>query len=249
MKEFYNLLFQAFNEKISYISNENNDLRECFKILLREINKYMDFKKLLLQKLSKDAINQNSSQAKLSPQNSEKNNENLLQLDFKDSREHILNNFNEILNSFRFYLVYDLLKVDPNKEFDYDEMNKQLTNCKYDLKSLPYYKEIVDLMDNFDVNALKTLKGTLDTLNEETEKLDQIQQEGALEESNINNNIEDVLGDNKSIETLQEISKDFQDTLNYLDSKILSMKERTEKNKADFNALKSNYEKIGSNYN
>lgn len=44
LKEFYNLLFQAFNEKINYITNENNDLRECYKIILREINKYMDFK-------------------------------------------------------------------------------------------------------------------------------------------------------------------------------------------------------------
>ena len=59
LKEFYNLLFQAFNEKINYITNENNDLRECYKIILREINKYMDFKKLLLQKLSKDALNTN----------------------------------------------------------------------------------------------------------------------------------------------------------------------------------------------
>ena len=138
LKEFYNLLFQAFNEKINYITNENNDLRECYKIILREINKYMDFKKLLLQKLSKDIT---KDRKKI---DNSLVNEGLLQLDFNDSREQILNNFNEILNTFRYILIYDQLKVDPNKEFNYDEMTKMITNTKYDLKSLPYYKEIYE---------------------------------------------------------------------------------------------------------
>lgn len=232
LKEFYNLLFQAFNEKITYITNENTDLRECFKILLREINKYMDFKKLLLQKLSKDSVNQ------IPPQNrkSLEFNESLLQLDFKDSRDQILNNFNEILNSFRFILIYDLLKIDPTKEFEYDEMTKLLTNCKYDLKSLPYYKDIANLMENFDVDALKTLKGTLDSLNEETREMENKQLDDAANEEE---NLEELMGSNQSVEILQEINREFQDTLNYLDDKILMMKEKSEKSKIDLNALKS----------
>ncbi len=223
LKEFYNLLFQAFNEKINYILNENNDLRECYKIILREINKYMDFKKLLLQKLSKDIIKDRKK-----TDNSILN-EGLLQLDFNDSREQILNNFNEILNTFRYILIYDQLKVDPNKEFNYDEMTKMITNTKYDLKSLPYYKEIVDLMENFDVNALKTLKSTLDSLNIQTQDLNK----NDILSSRDNIEISGVGSDTKSVETLEEINKEFSETLNFLDAKILLMKEKIDKNRND----------------
>ena len=223
LKEFYNLLFQAFNEKINYILNENNDLRECYKIILREINKYMDFKKLLLQKLSKDIIKD-----KIKIDNSNVN-EGLLQLDFNDSREQILNNFNEILNTFRYILIYDQLKVDPNKEFNYDEMSKLITNTKYDLKSLPYYKEIADLMENFDVNALKTLKGTLDSLNIQTQDLSK--NDILINKDNID--INNMGNDIKSVETLEEINKEFSETLNFLDAKILLMKDKIDKNKND----------------
>jgi hypothetical protein len=223
LKEFYNLLFQAFNEKINYILNENNDLRECYKIILREINKYMDFKKLLLQKLSKDIIKDRKKTDNTIV------NEGLLQLDFNDSREQILNNFNEILNTFRYILIYDQLKVDPNKEFNYDEMTKMITNTKYDLKSLPYYKEIVDLMENFDVNALKTLKGTLDSLNIQTQDLSK--NDILINKDNID--INNMGNDIKSVETLEEINKEFSETLNFLDAKILLMKDKIDKNKND----------------
>ena len=223
LKEFYNLLFQAFNEKINYILNENNDLRECYKIILREINKYMDFKKLLLQKLSKDIIKDRKK-----TDNSILN-EGLLQLDFNDSREQILNNFNEILNTFRYILIYDQLKVDPNKEFNYDEMTKMITNTKYDLKSLPYYKEIADLMENFDVNSLKTLKGTLDSLNIQTQDLSK--NDILINKDNID--INNMGNDIKSVETLEEINKEFSETLNFLDAKILLMKDKIDKNKND----------------
>ena len=223
LKEFYNLLFQAFNEKINYILNENNDLRECYKIILREINKYMDFKKLLLQKLSKDIIKDRKK-----TDNSILN-EGLLQLDFNDSREQILNNFNEILNTFRYILIYDQLKVDPNKEFNYDEMSKLITNTKYDLKSLPYYKEIADLMENFDVNSLKTLKGTLDSLNIQTQDLSK--NDILINKDNID--INNMGNDIKSVETLEEINKEFSETLNFLDAKILLMKDKIDKNKND----------------
>ena len=223
LKEFYNLLFQAFNEKINYILNENSDLRECYKIVLREINKYMDFKKLLLQKLSKDSLYPQQGQKKFT---SAITNEDLLQLDFNDSREQILNNFNEILNTFRFILIYDQLKVDPNKEFDYDEMKKIITNTKYDLKSLPYYKDIADSMENFDVNALKTLKTTLDSLNLQTQD---IQETLANTNINANNEVDNsLLGENKSVTMLEEINKEFQDTLGFLDAKIMAMKDKIE---------------------
>ena len=234
LKEFYNLLFQAFNEKINYILNENSDLRECYKIILREINKYMDFKKTLLQKLAKDCVNNNKN---ISPNIA---NEDLLQLDFNASREQVLNNFNEILNTFRFILIYDQLKVDPNKEFNYDEINKIITNTKYDIKALPYYKEIADLMDNFDVNSLKTLKSTLDSLNIQTQDLQK--NEILLDsKSNFKEEIDNFNDDNKSVNMLEDINKDFADTLNYLDAKIIAMKNKIDDVKKDKDSsIKSN---------
>ena len=228
LKEFYNLLFQAFNEKINYITNENNDLRECYKIILREINKYMDFKKLLLQKLSKDALTTNKINKNENINN--KINEGLLNMDFNESREQVLNNFNEILNSFRYILIYDLLKVDPSKEFNYDEMTKQITNTKYDLKNLPYYKDISDLMENFDVNALKTLKNTLDNLDMETQELEKKNGEINNEIDLGDINTDELINDNKSLQILEDINKDFSDTLNFLDEKINGMKDKMERN-------------------
>ena len=188
----------------------------------------MDFKKLLLQKLSKDALNNNKMIKNDNSNN--KINEGLLNMDFNESREQILNNFNEILNSFRFVLIYDLLKVDPNKEFNYDEMTKQITNTKYDLKSLPYYKEIADLMENFDVNALKTLKSTLDNLDMETQELEKKNSEINYDIDTGDINTEELINDNRSLQILQDINKDFSDTLNFLDEKINIMKDKMEKN-------------------
>ena len=104
-----------------------------------------------------------------------------------------------------------------------------ISNNKYDLKNLPYYKEIADLMDNFDVNALKTLKSTLDSLNLQTQDI----KKDLLIKNNINLDNSNLETDSKSVETLEEINKEFGDTLNFLDAKILLMKEKMEKNKND----------------
>jgi hypothetical protein len=108
-------------------------------------------------------------------------------------------------------------------------MSKLITNTKYDLKSLPYYKEIADLMENFDVNALKTLKGTLDSLNIQTQDLSK--NDILINKDNID--INNMGNDIKSVETLEEINKEFSETLNFLDAKILLMKDKIDKNKND----------------
>jgi hypothetical protein len=108
-------------------------------------------------------------------------------------------------------------------------MTKMITNTKYDLKSLPYYKEISDLMENFDVNALKTLKSTLDSLNIQTQDLNK----NDILSSRDNIEISGVGSDTKSVETLEEINKEFSETLNFLDAKILLMKEKIDKNRND----------------
>ena len=47
-------------------------------------------------------------------------------------------------------------------------------------------------------------------------------------QSDISNNL---LGENKSVTMLEEINKEFGDTLNFLDNKILAMKEKIENSK------------------
>ena len=43
-------------------------------------------------------------------------------------------------------------------------------------------------------------------------------------------NTDDLINDNKSLQILQDINKDFSDTLNILDEKISVMKEKMERN-------------------
>ena len=84
-------------------------------------------------------------------------------------------------------------------------------------------------MENFDVNALKTLKSTLDSLNIQTQDLNK----NDILSSRDNIEISGVGSDTKSVETLEEINKEFSETLNFLDAKILLMKEKIDKNRND----------------
>ena len=80
-------------------------------------------------------------------------------------------------------------------------------------------------MENFDVNALKTLKSTLDSLNLQTQD---IQKKNVQKEEPVN-----VLGENDSVAMLEEINKEFGDTINFLDEKIVAMKEKIENTKTE----------------
>ena len=83
-------------------------------------------------------------------------------------------------------------------------------------------------MENFDVNALKTLKNTLDNLDMETQELEKKNNEINDEIDMGDINTEELINDNKSLQILQDINKDFSDTLNFLDEKINGMKDKIE---------------------
>ena len=85
-------------------------------------------------------------------------------------------------------------------------------------------------MDNFDVNALKTLKSTLDNLDMETQELEKKNSEINYVIYVWDINTEELINDNKSLQILQDINKDFSDTLNFLDEKISVMKDKMERN-------------------
>jgi hypothetical protein len=151
LKEFYNLIFQAFDEKMKYVLAENQDLRDCYKLILREIKQFVSFKKELLSKFSKDFINDDIKN-KMS-QFDNLLNENIFELDFNDSRDMILTNYNDILNIFRFILLYDLMKIDPSEEFNYDELRREISNKKYEVVDVPYYYSIKTNLEN--INKLE----------------------------------------------------------------------------------------------
>ena len=85
-------------------------------------------------------------------------------------------------------------------------------------------------MENFDVNALKTLKNTLDNLDMETQELEKKNGEINNEMDFGDINTDELINDNKSLQILQDINKDFSDTLNFLDEKINGMKDKMERN-------------------
>ena len=85
-------------------------------------------------------------------------------------------------------------------------------------------------MENFDVNALKTLKSTLDSLDMETQELEKINNEVNYDMDVGDINTDELINDNKSLQILQDINKDFSDTLNFLDEKINIMKDKMERN-------------------
>ena len=85
-------------------------------------------------------------------------------------------------------------------------------------------------MENFDVNALKTLKSTLDNLDMETQELEKKNNEINYDIDVGDINTDELINDNKSLQILQDINKDFSDTLNFLDEKINIMKDKMERN-------------------
>jgi len=148
-KEFYNLINKAFNDKINLLLNENEQIRECLKIIYKEIYQYIDFKKLVLLKFTKDVL----SQAEFREISEQINNKSLLKqeifnLNFEDAKEQIYNSFNDTLIIFRKYLIYDILKVDPKQEFDFDTNTKVLKNNKFDYNAIPYFEELKKTFEN-----------------------------------------------------------------------------------------------------
>ena len=148
-KEFYNLINKAFNDKINLVVSENEQLRECLKIIYKEIYQYIDFKKLILLKFTKDVL----SQSNFKDISEQINNKSILKpeifnLNFDEVRDQIYNSFNDTLIIFRKYLIYDILKVDPQNEFELEQNSNILKNNKFDYDSIPYFQELKTIFDS-----------------------------------------------------------------------------------------------------
>jgi hypothetical protein len=218
-KEFYNLIYQALNCKVNYILNENSELRACFKIILNEINDYIEFKKLILYKFSQDSFE--------SIKDNFKNFQNILnlnvfELDFNESKEMILNGFNDILNEFRFILIYDILKVEPTNEFEFDDLKKIVLNKKYEFEDVPYYKSIKTILESFDfqkLNSVKNLiaKNSMSTTATSQFKKKSIKKDEVFIDIAINEKKQSEI---KSLETLEDINKDLLESINLFEERF-----------------------------
>lgn len=223
LKEFYNLIYQALSGKLSHVISENQEMRECYKLILKELNEMIEFKKIVIYKISHDSLEH--AQHIISQKNQNLLRENMFDLDFNENRETILNNFNDILNTFRFLLIYDVLKIDPLKEFDYDEMKRQLNNNKFDYTSIPYYNDLKKVMDSFDFDKLKKLKEVITNsklgqsmsgTSSSTQRKKNISKDNVF----IVDSQSERLSDNKALWNLEELNKEMAETFGDFDEKL-----------------------------
>jgi hypothetical protein len=251
LKEFYNLIYQAFNEKVSHLLVENEDLKECYKLIWREVNQFIDYKKMILYKFSQDSLE--DLKKNLDQYNTAGSiiNFEIFEMDFSDSRDAILSNFSEILNVFRFVLIYDILKVEPNNEFEYDELKKIIYNKKFDFQSVPYYRQVKNMIESFDFSKFEDLKnliaeGTKEKINSkkenysssiltgqgQTSRRKSLPKDEVFLPQEINERERESISKrehNKGIENLEEISREFFDTMNFLDDKLNFLEKEIEK--------------------
>ena len=154
-KDFYNLIFKSFNEKFNQISQENKDLKECLKSLREEITSYIELKKQILYKFASDKFESDSLQLKNAP---DFINLKIFDLDFITAKDDILLYFNEVIDNFRFLLMYDIYKINHESEFKFEEVKNTFKNKNYDLQNIPYYEKIKSSVERLNLDRLEEVK-------------------------------------------------------------------------------------------
>lgn len=250
-RDFYSLIFKSYNDKVKILAIENNDLRECIKNIRKEINQYIDFKKEILFRFCRDSIEKENI---LTKSCSEIINPDIFNLDYKNSKININNHFNEIIDNFRFLLIYDFYKIDPDKEFYFDEIKRTFKNNKFSLENIPYYANISSIMNQLKIDKIIELKNKVQKIinfdekykendeeyviknNENIKKADNSLQERIEKiEENVENDIEDVNN------AFQEVEYDVINLINELNSKSIHIDSKSEKT---INKSRSEMEKL-----
>lgn len=228
-KEFYNLVFQAFNEKMQYILVENDEMKSCYKLIMREINQYIEYKKLYLYKFSKDSMGDlNMLKEKLASFGLK---ENIFDLDFNESRETVLNRFNEIINIFRFILMYEHLKIDPHLEFTHDDFKNALNNNKYDIDSIPYYQRFKGAIDGLGIENIQSLVNLLGdskpvtNLTSSNRRKSGTTRDKVFEPESLKEEAEEVPLSAKSTEPVDTLNRDIIDTINMMEDRFNHIEE------------------------
>jgi hypothetical protein len=214
MRDFYKLLFEAFNEKTKTILSENDELKECLSVVFKELNQYIELKKIIIQKITTDSVKDI---------NNELFNDKIFKLSIHDSKETILNSFNDLVNIFRFVLVYDFLKIDPSKEFTYDDIKKEIVNTKYKPDDIPYYKDVKTIIDGFNLEAVNMLRGLVSPKEVGgTSRLSSYRHHGETGRTNRDYTLRNTnnVSTTNVAGTLDELNKDLQESIHMFKNKI-----------------------------
>lgn len=159
-KDFYNLIFKSFNEKLKIINKENKDLKECLKFLKDEFLNYIDFKKKILYMYSQEKFQADSQILKNC---SNIINKDIFNLNFESSKNEILQLFSDVIDNFRFVLMYDIYKINPETEFNYEEITSTIKNNTYNIENIPYYNNIKSTVEKLNLSGLEDLKKDIES--------------------------------------------------------------------------------------
>ena len=206
-KDFYALIFKSFNEKLKVTSQENTDLKECIKFLRDEINQYINFKKTILYQFSQESIMKDNIALK---DCSGLINTDVFNLDFTTSKNEVLQLFNELIDNFRFLLIYDFYKIEPEKEFNFDEVRKNFVNKKYSLENIPYFKSIQSSVERLNLDKLIETKNNIDkSINKKIER---------KRSNDVNLNIPEMrVPDNNIADNIEDLEQDLDNNMNNIE--------------------------------
>lgn len=162
-RDFYDVIYRSYNEKIKSLILENQELKDCIKFLRNIIEEYNELKKSILFQFSKESL--------YNFENSNCFSNDIFNLDINVSKSEIMNNFNTLINIFRYMLIYDIYKVDPCLEMDFDSFRKQIKNQKFNLEHIPYFQKIQNIIQNLHLERLNQIKNVIHQTNEAKEKI------------------------------------------------------------------------------
>lgn len=214
-KDFYSLIFNSFNNKYKFLKNENKELKSCLKFLKDQIVEYIDLKKAVMYEYTKDILfkldvnSKNNSTGKNAFYLKDLNqiiNKDIFNLDFKTSKNEIFELFNEVIDNFRFILLYEFYNIDPKSEFEFDKVKANiLKNNKFDICNIPYFNNIKESIDKLNFDKLIKTK---------------VQLENTIKDSYYYKLISNSNLDNKNNEDLTKEKKNNSDYLNNVNKKI-----------------------------
>lgn len=208
-KDFYNLIHKSFNEKSKLLIQENKELRDCFKFLKDELNQYIELKKAILYECCSDNFSKDASVLK---NVSNLINKDIFNLDFNSSKNEILQLFNEVIDNFRFLLIYEFYKINPETEFDFEQVKSIVRNNKYDIEKIPYYKAIENTVEKLNLERLEELKKDVE------EKLRKDKRKASVD-SEIEVNIPDInIPESEVMDRLEDLDNDLDVNLNNMEN-------------------------------
>lgn len=217
-KDFYNLIFKSFNEKLKLINKENKDLKECLKFLKEEFMNYIDFKKKILYMYAQEKF---QSDSQIMKNCSNIINKDIFNLNFESSKNEILQLFSDVIDNFRFVLMYDIYKINPESEFNYEEITNTLKNNTYNIENVPYFNNIKSAVEKLNLGGLEDLKKDIESrLNQKDQNTKR-----KIESMEIPISSELHFAENDILGNLEEVENEINNNMNSIDYQFKNVEE------------------------